>query len=249
MNSIKNVVLYIKRAETFHTKEFIIDAFSSNNIGKVRDVRFIQKRGDYGKDYNGVVVIFERWNLNSGVKQLFNQMSDSPDGTTKFTYDYNNRRYWIINVYKPQIPENEEITAVDPSLPDKERIKELENLVKSMTVQMHYLQTRQEKTERQLMQAEHDDTQTRLYNMELRYLVEDSEMDKKWAEEDLQETIKHTESLRCLNARMSIDLGRKQNECDGLKQELLDEKCILNYIQEQAIEMRDMVKESLILDY
>lgn len=244
MTSIKNVVLYIKRAEAFHTKEFIIDAFSSNNIGNVRDVKFIQKRGDYGKDYNGVVVVFERWNMNSGVKQLFNQMSESPDGTTKFTYDSYNRRYWIINVYKPHFPENEENTAVDPSLPDKERIKELENLVKSMAAQMHYLQTRQEKTERQLMKAEHDDTQTRIYNMELRYQVEDAEIDKKCVEEELEETIKKAELLRRVNVGMSIDLCRKQNECDGLKQELLDEKCILNYIQEQATQMRNLVKES-----
>ena len=115
-----------------------------------------------------------------------------------------------------------------------------------MAAQMHYLQTRQEKTERQLMQAEHYDTQIRIYNMELRYQVEDAERDKEWVEEDLQETIKKIESLRSLNARMVVDLGRKQDECDGLKQELLDEKCILNYIQEQATEMRDMVKEVLI---
>ena len=249
MTSIKNVVLYVKRAEAFHTKEFIISAFSSNNIGIVRDVSFIQKRGEYGKDYNGVVVVFERWNMNSCVKQLFNQMLESPDGTTKFTYDSYNRRYWIINVYKPHFPENEENTTIDPNLPDKERINELEKLVKSMAAQMHYLQTRQEKTERQLMQAEHYDTQIRIYNMELRYQVEDAERDKEWVEEDLQETIKKIESLRSLNARMVVDLGRKQDECDGLKQELLDEKCILNYIQEQAIEMRDMVKDALILDY
>ena len=173
-------------------------------------------------------------------------MLESPDGTTKFTYDSYNRRYWIINVYKPHFPENEENTTIDPNLPDKERINELEKLVKSMAAQMHYLQTRQEKTERQLMQAEHYDTQIRIYNMELRYQVEDAERDKEWVEEDLQETIKKIESLRSLNARMVVDLGRKQDECDGLKQELLDEKCILNYIQEQATEMRDMVKEVLI---
>jgi len=246
MKIINNIVIYIKRAETFHTKEFIMDAFSSNNIGIVRDVRFIQKRGDYGKDYNGVVVIFDRWNMNSYVKQLFNQMSESPDGTTKFTYDSYNHRYWIINVYKPQSPENDDFAMVDPSLPDKERIKELENLVKSMAVQMHYLQARQEKTERQLMQAEHDDTQTRLYNMELRYQIEAAEMDKKWTEEDLQESVNKTESLRRLNAIMSMELCKKQNECDSLKQELLDEKCILNYIQEQATEMRNRVKDSFV---
>ena len=83
MSAIKNIMLYIKRAEQHHTKEFITNAFSSNNIGNVRDVRFIKKNDNCGKEYNGVVVIFEHWNMNSLVKSLFDQMSNSKDGTTK----------------------------------------------------------------------------------------------------------------------------------------------------------------------
>ena len=254
MSTIKNIMLYIKRAEQHHTKEFITNAFSSNNIGKVRDVRFIKKNDNCGNEYNGVVVIFEHWNMNSLVKSLFDQMSNSKDGTTKFTYDSRKLRYWFINVYKSQCSdlEYEEITTVDPSLPDKDRIKELEKMVKSMASQMQYMQTMQEKTERQLMESQHDDTQNRLYNMELQCQVEDAEKEKKWAEEEIQEELskikQECESLRYSNTFSAVDLVRKQKECDDLKQELYDKKCIMNYVQNQATDIRNMIKSKLTIE-
>jgi len=235
MATINNLMLYIKRAETNHTKELIIEAFASNNIGKVRDVRFIKKMAENGKEYNGVVVIFDSWNMNSYVKQLLDQMSSSPDGTTKFTYDSYNRRYWIINVYKTQFPEYEEITTVDSSLPDKEKIKELENLVKSMAVQMHYMQQIQEKTERQLMESECSDTQTRLYNMELHSQLEE----KKYIQLNLEE---ENDVLRDRIKWFSVMLKKKEDECDELGDELYNNRCILDFVQTQANEMREMVR-------
>jgi hypothetical protein len=252
MTSIKNIMLYIKRAEQHHTKEFISDAFASNNIGNVREVRFIKKTDSCGREYNGVVVIFEHWNMNTLVKSLFDQMSASKDGTTKFTYDYYSGRYWFINVYKPQCQdlEYEEITTVDPSLSDKDRIKELEKMVKSMAVQMQYMQTRQEKTERQLMESQHDDTQNRLYNMELRCQVEEAQREKQWAEEELQEEIskikEECDLLKCRNACLAIDLIRKQQECVDIKEELYEEKSIMKYVENQANDMRDMLKAAMM---
>ena len=91
-------MLYIKRAEQHHTKDFIVEAFASNNIGKVRDVRFIKKMDMNGREYNGAVVIFEHWSMNALVKQLLDQMSVSKDGTTKFVFDQYRGRYWFINI-------------------------------------------------------------------------------------------------------------------------------------------------------
>ena len=226
ITTVKNIMLYIKRAEQHHTKEFITEAFSSNNIGKVRDVRFINKNDICGREYNGVVVIFEHWNMNSLVKSLFDQMSTSKDGTTKFTYDYYSGRYWFINVYKPQCSdlEYEEITTVDPSLSDKDRIKELEKLVKSMAVQMQYMQTRQEKTERQLMESQHDDTQNRLYNMELQCQLDEAKRENKWAEQELHEEISkikdECDNLLSRNASLTDELFRKQREVPMVPPEL-----------------------------
>ena len=39
-----NKSLFIKRAEEYQTKEFIINVFHKKNIGKVNDVTFIKKQ-------------------------------------------------------------------------------------------------------------------------------------------------------------------------------------------------------------
>lgn len=246
MSANNNLSLYIKRAEVNHTKEFIMDAFSINNIGKVCDVRFIKKVDTNGRDYNGTVVMFERWNMNAIVKQILDEMSASKDGTTKFTFDRYKGRYWFINIYKTQFPEYEEITSIDSGLPEKERIAELENLVKSMAAQMHYMQTRQEKTEMQLMETEHTNTQISLFNMELKSQVEEAEREKKWFETKMKKEVEKVkfeyDMLKNHNTYLDFVLEVKQKECDELKQCIYDDSCIMNYVQGQAIEMRNILE-------
>jgi hypothetical protein len=168
--TFNNVALFIKRAEEYQTKEFIVEAFASNHIGKVKDVIFITKHNNFGKRYNGVIVFFERWNMNELVQTLFDEMSVSPDGTTQFYFD--SHRYWIINVHREILPECNEHTIVDSSLPDKERIEQLEALVKSMSAQLFYMQTKQEREERYRMELEHKDTRHQLINSELRSQID-----------------------------------------------------------------------------
>lgn len=251
MTSFNNVALFIKRAEEYQTKEFIINAFSVNNIGKVRDVKFIKKHNDNsGKNYNGVIVIFERWNINGLVQSLFDQMSDSKDGTTRFYFD--NTHYWIINVHRQKLPECEELITVDTSLPDKERIKQLEDLVKSMASQMYYMSTRQERSERLMMEYEHKDMQHHLYNMELKFQLEDKDIEKKWAEDDFKEEIEklkaENEKLNYRLALSSIDIVRKECEIEQLRQEVRDQSCILSYVENQSKEMQNMLNKVAITD-
>lgn len=251
MNStFTNVALFIKRAEEYQTKEFIIEAFSSNNIGKVKDVKFIKKNNDFGKNYNGVIVIFERWNMNRLVQSLFSEMSTSPDGTTRFYFD--NYRYWIINIHKQKLQECEEIATVDSSLSDKDKINKLEELVKSMSAQIFYMQNRQEKSERSMMDLEHKDTYHHLVNVELRFQLEEKDREKKWAEDKQNEEIvrlrEENEMLESRLALNAIDLVRKETQCETLKQELHDGNCILAYVENQAQEMKQMLRAVLDTD-
>lgn len=245
-----NVALFIKRAEEYQTKEFIIEAFASNNIGKVRDVKFIKKNNDYGKAYHGVIVVFERWNINRLVQTLFSEMAVSPDGTTKFYFDH--YRYWIINVHRQKLPECEEIATVDSSLPDKEKIIKLEELVKSMSAQIYYMQNRQEKTERSLMDLEHNDTHHHLVNMELRSQLDEKDWERNWAEDKLKEEIEklreENESLRCRLALNAIDMVRKDFQIEQLQQEVSDNGCIMSYVENQAQEMKQMLRGVLDTD-
>ena len=248
--SFTNVALFIKRAEEYQTKEFIIEAFDSNNIGKVRDVKFIKKNNDMGKSYHGVIVIFERWNMNSLIQRLFNEMSASPDGTTKFYFEH--YRYWIINIHKQKLPECEEITIVDSSLSDKERISKLEELVKSMSAQIYYMQNRQEHSERSMMELEHKETYHHLVNIELREQLKEKDSEKQRYEDKHQdETEKlrqENESLRCRLVLNSIDMVRKDIQIEKLQEEIRDNSCVLSYIENQTHQIKHILKDVLDTD-
>ena len=224
MASFNNISLYIKRADLYCTKEYICNAFVTNGIGVVKNVRFIEKSDNMGREYHGAIVIFERWFMNSTVTKLLDDMSSSLDGTTKFIYDYHGR-YWFINVHKPLIAESEEFATVDASLPDKVRIDELEKLVKSMAAQMNYTQLHQQRTERQLMEVEEKQSRHALCNMELRFQLEDKDMEIEWAKRAGEKTLKSVQDevtiLKTRLACMAIDLVRKEGECDILRETLV----------------------------
>ena len=250
ITSFNNIALFIKRAEEYQTKEFIIEAFDYNKIGKVKDIKFIKKHNELGRNYYGVIVIFERWNMNALVQKLFNEMASSIDGTTKFYFEQN--RYWIINVHRQKLPECVEIATVDASLSDQEKIIKLEELVKSMSAQMHYMQTRQERSERSTMDLELKESYHHLVNSELRYQLDEKDRDRKWAEDDLNEEIQklreEKESLRCRLALTAIDMVRKEFQIETLQQEQRDSSCILSYVENQTQEMKQMLRGVLDTD-
>jgi len=248
--TFNNIALFIKRAEEYQTKEFIIEAFAANNIGKVSDIKFIKKHSDVGKNYNGVIVIFERWNMNRMVQTLLSEMSASPDGTTKFYFEP--YRYWIINVHRQKLPECQELISIDTSLSDKEKISKLEELVKSMSAQIYYMQNRQEQSERSMMDLEHKETYHHIVNTELRCQLDEKDWEKKWVEDEFKEEIKkireENEILHCRLALNSIELTRKDSQIEKLQQEIRDNGCILTYVENQAQEMKQMLKGVLESD-
>jgi hypothetical protein len=231
-SSFMNVALFIKRAEESQTKEFIINTFKNSNIGIVKEVTFIKKTS-IGTPYNGVVVIFKKWNMNKYVEKLFNQMSESRDGTTRFYFEQ--KRYWIVNVHKQQLPECEETVIVNALLPDKERIDQLEMLVKSMSSQIFYAQARNEKNERRMMEYEQKDVQKNLTNIELQFQVELKNIERKIMEQEHKEEIQKLkdENLR-MQARCSLletDKEMKQKEITLFREEVNDLNNIINYIE------------------
>jgi hypothetical protein len=235
--SFMNAALFIKRAEESQTKEFIMKAFKKSNIGIVKEVTFIQKNSK-GVAYNGVVVIFERWNMNKYVETLFNKMSESPDGTTRFYFEP--KRYWIINVHKQQLPECEESIIVDSELSDKERIKQMEATIKSMSAQIYYMQTNNEKNERRMMDYEQKDIQKHLINTELQCQLEIKDMEKIWREKEYQEQIQQLKNENlCLRASVSLlesDVAKHLKQERLFKQEITDLNIVIDYLENQARE-------------
>jgi hypothetical protein len=235
--SFMNAALFIKRAEESQTKEFIMKAFKKSNIGTVREVTFIQKNSK-GVAYNGVVVIFERWNMNKYVETLFNKMSEARDGTTRFYFEP--KRYWIINVHKQQLPECEETIIVDSELSDKDRIKQMEATIKSMSAQIYYMQTNNEKNERRMMDYEQKDIQKHLINTELQCQLEIKDMEKTWREEEYQQQMQQLKNENlCLRASCSLletDVAKHLKQERLFKQEITDLNIVIDYLENQTRE-------------
>lgn len=228
-----NKSLFIKRAEEYQTKEFIINVFHKKNIGKVNDVTFIKKQNNVGKSYNGVIVTFEKWYNNS----LIDEINSSQNGTLKFNF---NNSYWFINVHKEpeQEPLNIDINSqLDCSI--EERIKQLEDLVKSMSSKINYMQTRQERSERSMMDYEHKDTQHHLNNIELHAKLEDKDVEQTWIEADFKEDI---DTLTSENFILRSHLERKYYECEQLREELKEKTCMLSYTENQITEMKQLLR-------
>ena len=231
-----NKSLFIKRAEEYQTKEFIINVFHKKNIGKVNDVTFIKKQNNVGKSYNGVIVTFEKWYNNS----LIDEINSSQNGTVKFNF---NNSYWFINVHKePEKEPQPDINIDVNSLLDcsiEERIKQLEDLVKSMSSKINYMQTRQERSERSMMDYEHKDTQHHLNNIELQAKLEDKDVEQTWIEADFKEDI---DTLTSENFILRSHLERKYYECEQLREELKEKTCMLSYSENQITEMKQLLR-------
>jgi hypothetical protein len=229
--SFTNIALYIKRAEMHHTKEYIINAFRVLGFGEVSEIKFIKKTNfETGKEYNGAIVTFGNWYNNANVNHLFEQMNSSADGSAKIIHGFN--RFWFVCQHKST--EEKVNTLVNTGLPDKMRIEELEKLVASMSAQMHFMQSQQEKAEQKFMEYEQKEIHSTLVNAELRFQLQENEF-----EESQMALDNHI--LKGQVALLEFKLKEKIIECDQLKEELYEESNILAYVHAQANEMRDML--------
>lgn len=241
--TFKNLALFIKRAEEYQSEDFIKHAFEINRIGKVKEIKLIKKQNDFGKNYNGAIIIFERWYQNNLVNKLFYEMSQSGDGTTKFYFE--NFRYWIINIHKQKLIECEETAIVDSSLIDSEKIKKMEEIIKSMSVKLNYMEKQQELMEIKMMNNEQNETYQHLLNMELRCQLKE----KDWERERIEE--KYLKEIEILRSRLEVQeeiLLRKEEEYETLNQDLQDSNCIISYVENQAQEMKQMLRTVLETD-
>jgi hypothetical protein len=234
MNSIEGITLYIKRAEEHHTKEYIIEAFSKNDIGKVSNTTFIKKKSEQGNTYHGVIVEFERWSMSLNVKKLFDQMNKNDDGISKF--HHNKNQFWFIHVYSKKSEEMVVLTKEQDHLSDKDKIKMLEDMVRSLTAQNYYFQLKQEKMENQMMEYERVQTMQSIKNTELSGQMIFSELDKNHYEYMIEELEKNNdeleeenEHLRCKLASNSIKLTNAENENVVLKEDIKDVTAELGY--------------------
>jgi len=113
---------------------------------------------------------------------------------------------------------------------DQDRIEELEHIIRTMTQEMTYIQSINDKYEELL-----SDTQEVLLDARNEYII---------SNEILKKTQKENEKLRRRIVYLNIELAKKENEYDNINTELCEEKKVLSFIEEQTNEMRNMINNS-----
>ena len=103
---------------------------------------------------------------------------------------------------------------------ETDRIKELEQIVRTMSDKMSYMQKINDHYDKLLINAEQKD----IRNHKI-----------------LKKIQKENEELRCHISNLTIELISKENDYDNLSKELREEKHILSFIEEQTTEMRNMI--------
>jgi BMFP domain-containing protein YqiC len=110
---------------------------------------------------------------------------------------------------------------------DKDRIEELEHIVRTIYKELNYMQSINENYETLL-----SDTQQVLLDARNEYGI---------SNKILKKTQKENEELRCHISNLTIELISKERDYDNLSKELREEKHVLSFIEEQTNEMRDMI--------
>jgi chromosome segregation ATPase len=103
---------------------------------------------------------------------------------------------------------------------ETDRIKELEEVVRTMSEKMSYMQKINDHYDKLLINAEKE----HIRNHKI-----------------LKKIQKENEELRCHISNLTIELISKENDYDNLSKELREEKHILSFIEEQTTEMRNMI--------
>jgi len=188
MSQFTNTAIYIKRAETHHDEEYIKNAFKRNLYGIVKSVTFVQKTNEFGQKYNGVLVVMEYWFKSQSVNNLFEAISEQKNKEYKMFHN-NQNRYWIVIRYTNTVNENPIVNLnVDSTLDSAERIRQLELMIDSMSVQMSQLQKTNKLQEEVITSQENGIIHKELVINELMVQLEDKNYINKCLEIKLDES-------------------------------------------------------------
>lgn len=199
--------LYIKRAESNQTEEYIKKALS--NYGIVESVEFIQKSNDKGQKYNGVIVLFKQWNFNNLVEDLWKELHANVDANVKIFHGPRNSKFWMVTEYK--VPVVNKITEsnfeIDLTNLDEKSI----SIINDLQLQNKLLQSKLQTIEQLCMQSEHDRMNSWIQCTGAKFEVEDREIQLGWKDEEIKDLkIKNSllikRNTKLMNEKMELKL-------------------------------------------
>ena len=93
MSAIKNISLYIPHIFANYSKEDVAKVFNDHRIGKVKNIDFISKLGQDGKEFNAAYIHFEHWYNNTAAANFQERVQD-PKKEARIMYE--DPWYWIV---------------------------------------------------------------------------------------------------------------------------------------------------------
>ena len=93
MSSIKNVSLYIPHIFANYSKEDVLQVFEDQNIGEIKNIDFVSKIGQDGKQFNAAYIHFNHWHDNIASAN-FQERVINPNKDARLMYD--KPWFWIV---------------------------------------------------------------------------------------------------------------------------------------------------------
>jgi len=237
--AIRNISLYIKRAEADQDEEYIKTALAKSFYGDVKSVKFIAKEDHYGNKYNGVIVHFDKWYSTVQVKKLFEDMTKAADGICRLYHDASNGRYWNVMEYTDfnnlsEVLICDELTNIQTLYKNEndennEYIQQLEKLLGSMASQMSYLQKQKVDAEQKAYTFENNCNQLCLRNAELLCQLNEKDIELAKAKQESFKAGLENANLKC--------------RLEKAEQEIYDTNNILHYVDNECLEMKGMLMQ------
>jgi chromosome segregation ATPase len=160
-------------------------------------------------------VTFEEWLENPAVTQLWQTLSESADHSVRIVHDLNYNKYWIVGEHNAK-------PSTDPHfVSDTQHVEELQEMVRSMASQIRQLQFALDKANKKAVTADYERIRHafRIADLEDELLEKEEEMERREGE-----------------------MERKDRECAELRDTLYENQSILDYVELQAKEMREMLQ-------
>ena len=218
---MQNISLYIKRAESYHTKEYISSVLESQRYGKVSDAQFIEKTDKTGRNYNGVILKFSYFENNELTKNLLKTLQSTPNANCIIKHNLRLKQYWNVGLYVDNHFAEALPTDLSPLLSvnnnkdstDKEKLEELQQLIQILSLKNTLLLKMNKKYEAESVKYEVEQTQMILQNAEL------------------EEQLKEKDRECAFNISNTVkELANYKSKCLDLEQELDDQNNIIAYL-------------------
>jgi hypothetical protein len=93
MSAIQNISLYIPHIFANYSKDDVAWVFEDHNIGKVKNIDFISKIGQDGKEFNAAYIHFDYW-FDNVTASNFQERVLNPNKEARLMYE--DPWYWIV---------------------------------------------------------------------------------------------------------------------------------------------------------